>query len=37
MTQEEISNQLAANQSKSGLVEKLVFVLLHQQLNLYLL
>ena len=28
MTQEEISNQLAANQSKSGLVEKLVFVLL---------
>jgi hypothetical protein len=28
MTQEEISNQLAANQSKNGLVEKLVFVLL---------
>ena len=28
MTHEEISNQLAANQSKSGLVEKLVFVLL---------
>ena len=28
MTQEEISNQLAANQSKSWLVEKLVFVLL---------
>jgi hypothetical protein len=28
MTQEEISNQLAATQSKNGLVEKLVFVLL---------
>ena len=28
MTQEEISNQIAADKSKSGLVEKLVFVLL---------